>query len=100
MEPIELELYVVGGAARSQAAVTNLARICRTWLAGRCHVTVVDVLEQPEAAEAANVVATPLLIRRSPLPVRRLVGDLSHTQDVLRGLGVDEDTIRAGGPDG
>lgn len=89
METLHLELYIIGESARSQTAVANLDRLCRDLPPGRCRVTVVDVLEHPEAAETANIVATPTLIRRAPAPVRRLVGDLSATEKVLRGLGLD-----------
>ena len=97
METLHLELYIVGQSSRSQTAVANLERLCRGLPAGRCRVTIVDVLEHPEAAETANIVATPTLIRRAPAPVRRLVGDLSATEKVLRGLGLDPDPdVRAG----
>lgn len=91
MEMLHLELYIVGQSARSVAAIANLERICRSHLDGRYRLTIVDVLEQPDAAETANIVATPTLIRRAPAPVRRLVGDLSPTDIVLRGLGIDND---------
>ena len=91
METLHLELYIIGQSARSQTAVANLDRLCRGLPAGRCRVTIVDVLEHPEAAETANIVATPTLIRRAPAPVRRLVGDLSITEIVVRGLGLEPD---------
>ncbi len=92
MVTIHLELYVVGQSTRSIAAIANLERICREHLDGRfdLDLVIVDVLDHPEAAEAANIVATPTLIRRAPTPVRRLVGDLSLTDAVLRGLGIED----------
>jgi circadian clock protein KaiB len=90
METFELELYVVGQSARSLAAIANLEKICRSHLEGNYQLRIVDVLENPEAAEAANVLATPTLIRRAPRPVRRLIGDLSPTDIVLRGLGIED----------
>jgi circadian clock protein KaiB len=89
MDLVRLELYVVGRSARSLAAIANLERLCRSHLAGRYRLTIVDVLDQPEAAETANIVVTPTLIRQAPLPVRRLLGDLSQTDRVLHGLGID-----------
>jgi circadian clock protein KaiB len=86
---LHLELYVVGQSTRSLTAISNLERICREHLDGRFELTIVDVLDHPEAAELANIVATPTLIRRVPVPVRRLVGDLSNTEVVLRGLGIE-----------
>jgi circadian clock protein KaiB len=89
VEVMQLELYVVGQSARSLAAIANLEHICQRRLRGRYQLTIVDVLDQPEAAEVANIVATPTLIRRSPRPIRRMVGDLSLTEVVLRGLGIE-----------
>jgi circadian clock protein KaiB len=88
---IVLELFIVGHSPNSEAAVTNLSRICEERLAGRFEILICDVLENPQAAEDASIVVTPTLLRRSPLPVRRIVGDLSVTEAVLRGLGIDED---------
>ena len=86
---IRLELYVIGQSRNSQTAIANLRRLCEQQLLGRCDLQIVDVLEHPEAAEAANVVATPTLIRRAPPPVRRIVGDLSLTATVLDSLDSD-----------
>lgn len=86
---LRLELYIVGHSRNSQTAVTNLRRICEHELLGRCELQIVDILENPEAAEANNIVATPTLIRRAPLPVRRIVGDLSLTDAVLDSLDSD-----------
>ena len=91
MTTLQLELYVTGRSMRSEAAIANLERILvRSRLEGRYQLVIVDVLDQPDAAEAANIVATPTLIRRSPAPVRRLVGDLSPMETVLFGLGLEE----------
>jgi circadian clock protein KaiB len=92
----ELELFVVGRSAKSEAALGNLRRLCDRFLSGRHAITVIDVLDDPAAAETANVVATPTLIRRAPLPVRRVVGDLSKTDAVLAALGI-EHAHRSGG---
>lgn len=90
MNTLQLELYVVGQSVRSVTAIVNLKRIlAANRLEGRYDLTIVDVLDQPDAAEAANIVATPTLIRRTPTPVRRMVGDLSTTDAVVRGLGLD-----------
>lgn len=85
----ELELFVVGRSARAEAALQNLRWLCETFLKGRYAITVIDVLEDPEAAERANVLATPMLIRKSPPPRRTIVGDLSMTNVLLRGLGIE-----------
>src|SRR5687767_9116537 len=89
MADLLLELYVVGHARNSQIAVANLRRLCEEELRGRCTLHIVDILENPDAAETANIIATPTLIRRIPLPVRRIVGDLSLPDIVLDALGAD-----------
>jgi circadian clock protein KaiB len=90
----ELELFVVGRSAKAEAAISNLRALCETFLKGRYDITVIDVLEDPMAAERANVIATPLLIRNSPRPRRRIVGDLSMTNVLLHGLGIEVDRPR------
>ena len=86
-----LELFVVGNSAKAQKAEHNLRRLCEAKLAGRYELRITDVLEDADAAEAANIVATPALLRRIPLPVRMLVGDLSERDALLYGLGLDPD---------
>lgn len=85
-----LQLYVIGQSVKAATAIANAERICRERLAGRYRLDVVDVLDQPDAAEEANIIATPTLIRRTPEPVRRLIGDLSSTEAVLIGLGISD----------
>jgi len=86
----ELELFVVGHSAKAERAESNLRRVCEARLAGRYDLRVTDVLEDAEAAEEANIIATPTLLRRAPLPVRMVVGDLSHRDALLRGLGLED----------
>ena len=81
-----LRLYVAGMSPRSRAAIDNLRTICEQYLPGRYELDVVDVYQQPDQARAAQLVAAPTLIRELPLPVRRLLGDLSNTEKVLVGL--------------
>ena len=89
MTEIVLELYVAGDSRNSLSALANLRRLCEQELQGRCSLTVIDVLRDPEAAEAANILATPTLVKVAPDPVRRIVGDLSHLQAVRNGLDLD-----------
>lgn len=86
-----LELFVVGHSAKAELAEQNLRRLCEAKLAGRYELRITDVLEDAEAAEAANIVATPALVRRTPLPVRVVVGDLSQRNELLYGLGLERD---------
>lgn len=84
-----LKLYISGSNPRSQRALTNLRRICDQDLAGAYELTVIDVLEQPELAEQEKVLATPTLIKHLPLPVRRIIGDLSDSEKVWLGLDLE-----------
>jgi len=86
-----LELFVVGHSAKARLAEHNLRRLCEARLAGRYDIQITDVLENAEAAEAANIVATPALVRRAPLPVRVVVGDLSERIALVFGLGLESD---------
>jgi circadian clock protein KaiB len=81
-----LRLYVTGTTARSTRAITNLRQLCEQHLPDRYELEVVDVYQQPELAAREQLVAVPTLIKRLPLPLRRLVGDLSDRQRVLAGL--------------
>lgn len=81
-----LRLFLAGHTGRSRTAVENLRRICEQELAGRYRLELIDVLEQPDVAEAYNIVATPTLIKTLPPPLRRIIGDLSDSERVLLGL--------------
>lgn len=83
-----LKLFVAGHSQRSEAAIANLRRICDSKLAGQHELVVIDIVEQPDAANAARILATPTLIKESPLPVRRIIGDLSDRDKVIAGLGL------------
>ena len=86
METTVVKLYVTGQTPRSQAAIANLRRICEDELAGRYELVVIDVLERPQLAEDEKILATPTVIKELPLPIRRVIGDLSDTEKVLVGL--------------
>jgi circadian clock protein KaiB len=83
-----LTLYIAGHTPRSEQAIRNLRRICEHDISAECEIIIVDVLEQPKLAEEARVLATPTLIKEMPLPVRRIIGDLSDTEKVLKGLSI------------
>lgn len=100
MMEYRLELYVVGHSAKGHDAEANIRRICATHLAGRYELEVTDVLESPDSAEEANIVATPTLVRWRPLPVRVIVGDLSSTIAVEHGLGLGPQTPPSTGEEG
>lgn len=86
----ELRLYVAGTTSHSTRAVRNLTRICEAVIPGRYHLEIIDVYQQPLRAVEDQVVAVPTLIKISPLPRRKLIGDLSHEPRVRRGLGLPD----------
>ncbi|MDX2194384.1 MAG: circadian clock KaiB family protein [Gemmatimonadales bacterium] len=87
-------LFVTGQTPRSQRAIANLRALCEEQLPGAYELNVVDVLEQPDLAERARVLATPTLVKDLPPPPRRVIGDLSDRQRVLFGLDLE---LPAGG---
>src|SRR2546421_34833 len=114
-EVYELRLYVAGQTPKSVAAFNNMRRLCEEQLDGRCKVeavgllvnprearvdqseghprgrydlAVIDLYQQPGLARGEQIVAAPTLVKRRPLPARRLVGDLSRTERVLAGLDI------------
>lgn len=87
----QLELFVVGTSWKARQAEDNLRRLCDATIAGRYELRITDVLENADAAEAANIVATPAVVRRAPLPVRVVVGDLSERSALVYGLGLEGD---------
>ncbi len=86
MVKLKLGLFIAGEGPQSQRALENLSALCRSGLADCEEVEVVDVVQHPERAEAEGVIATPMLIRRLPTPVRRVVGDLGDRQRLLASL--------------
>jgi circadian clock protein KaiB len=85
-EPFVLRLYVTGTTARSVRAVENIKRVCEEYLADRYDLEIVDVYQQPDLAAREQLFAAPTLVKKLPLPLRKLVGDLSNRQRVLAGL--------------
>ena len=81
-----LRLYVVGATPRSQQAIANLREICETELAGRYQLEVIDIYQQPTLGAGEQIIAAPTVVKELPLPVRRLVGDMSDRDRVLLGL--------------
>lgn len=93
MSTVRLRLYVAGDTSRSHLAAANLRLLCDELQldAGACEV--VDVLQDPEAAEEARILTTPTLMRLHPLPPRRVTGDLSDHAAVLHGLSLPVDPL-------
>jgi len=85
-----LRLFVTGASPNSSRAITNLKEICETHLKGNYKLEIVDVYQQPLIAENEQIIALPLLIKKSPSPERRLIGDMSDIEKVLRGLNLSD----------
>ena len=83
-----LRLYVTGTTGRSVHAVQNIKRICDQYLSGRYDLEVIDLYKNLPLARADEVIAAPTLIRRAPLPLRRMIGDMSDEARVLAGLDI------------
>lgn len=83
-----LKLFVTGKTPRAELAIDNIRRICEAELKGQYQLEIIDVLENPEAAETERILATPTLIKELPPPLRRVIGDLTDKEKVLFGLAV------------
>jgi circadian clock protein KaiB len=83
-----LRLYVAGRSPNSIRAISNIQNICKKHLKDNYDLEVVDVYQQIDKAAEDQLIALPLLVKKAPGPVRRLIGDMSDEQKVLRGLGI------------
>lgn len=92
MEPIndtyELRLYVAGQTPRSVTAISNLKKYCEEYLKGRYTIEIIDLLKHPQLAEGDQILAIPTLVRKVPVPIRKIIGDLSNEERVLVGLDI------------
>ena len=84
----ELKLYVAGKTAKSETALKNLKQYCEEHLKGKYHLEVIDLLEKPQLAEGDQIFAIPTLVRKVPVPIRKIIGDLSNEEKVLVGLNI------------
>jgi circadian clock protein KaiB len=81
-----LRLYVTGLTPRSTKAIANVKGICEKYLQGRYELEVIDIYQQPKLAQGEQIIAAPTLIKKLPLPLRRLIGDMSDTEKFLVGI--------------
>lgn len=81
-----LRLYVTGSTSRSILAIKNLKKICEEYLKGRYDLEVIDLYIKPSLATGDQIIAAPTLIKKNPLPFRRIIGDMSNKEKVLFGL--------------
>ena len=84
----DLTLFVSGASDLAARAIHNTRSLCDLHMHGRYHLSVVDIHDDPSAIRGGGVLATPTLVKNQPPPVRRVVGDVSHTERVLRMLGL------------
>jgi len=85
-----LRLYITGSTARSARAISNIRKICEEHLEGRYDLEVVDISQHPMLAEGEQIIATPTLIKKLPLPLRRFIGDMSQSERIVLGLDLRE----------
>ena len=86
LEQYVLRLYITGMTPRAGRAIENVRAICEEYLEGRYDLEVIDVYQQPVLARGEQIIAVPTLIKKLPLPLRRIIGDMSNSDRVLVGL--------------
>ncbi|MCW2763415.1 MAG: circadian clock protein KaiB [Marmoricola sp.] len=86
----QLRLYVAGQTPKSIQALQNLKRLCEEHLEGKYSIEVIDLLANPQLAEGDQILAIPTLVRKVPVPMRKIIGDLSNEHKVLVGLDIRE----------
>lgn len=96
MNKFLLKLYVTGDTPRAERAISNLRQICEKELPDQYELVIIDVLENPQLAEAEKIMVTPTLVRELPPPRRRIIGDLTDTARVLLGLNLHYSTEQRG----
>ena len=84
----ELRLYIAGKTPKSVSALNNLNKYCEEHLQGKYKIEVIDLLLQPQLAEGDQIFAVPTLVRKVPVPIRKIIGDLSNEEKVLVGLNI------------
>jgi len=81
-----LKLYVAGVTPRSSGAIRSITDLCETHLRGRYALEIIDIYQQPTLAAGEQIIAAPTLIKKLPLPLRRLIGDMANQDKILVGL--------------
>ena len=84
----ELKLYIAGETQKSVTALKNLKKYCDEYLEGKYRIEVIDLLKKPQLAEGDQIFAVPTLVRKVPVPLRKIIGDLSNEEKVLVGLNI------------
>ena len=87
-QKIELRLYIAGQTPKSVSALKNITNYCKQHLDGKYSIEVIDLLKNPQLAEGDQIFAIPTLVRKVPVPIRKIIGDLSNEERVLVGLNI------------
>ena len=88
-EKVFLKLYIAGMSENSLRAIQNITLLCDRYLNGRFDLEIIDIYKSPSVAEEQKIVFSPSLIRQFPLPKKTFIGDLSDTEKVVLGLGIN-----------
>ena len=83
-----LKLYVSGMSPKSMQAIENINRLCKEYLENSFDLEIIDLYKHPELAAEQQIVFSPSLIKRLPLPKKTLVGTFADTEKVIKGLGI------------
>ena len=89
-----LRLYVTGMSPKSTRAIANVRKLCEKYLEGGYELEVIDIYQQPKLAKGEQIIATPTLIKKLPLPLRKLIGDMSDTERFLVGIDLIPKNLR------
>ena len=92
-DPYVFRLYVTGASPNSLRAIANTKNICEEYLSENYELEIIDVHQQPLVAKEENIIALPLLIKKHPLPEKRLIGDMSDIARVLKSIGVSNGSL-------
>jgi circadian clock protein KaiB len=90
--PYHLTLYVAGHSPKSQLAMSNLRQLCDTHLSSKFTVEIVDLLREPKRARLDQILAIPTLVKKMPLPLKKIIGDLSNKEKVVVGLDLSDES--------
>jgi len=82
------QLYITGASPNSSRAISNLKILFEKYIKGKYQLQIIDVYQQPQVAETVDIIALPLLIRKQPLPERRLIGDMSNEEKITKSFGL------------
>lgn len=94
-----MRLYIAGHTPKSIKAIDNLKNYCEQHLAGKYSIEVIDLLKNPQLAEDDQILAIPTLVRKTPTPIKQIIGDLSNEEKVLVALNIiPVQTVNTGTP--